>query len=244
MRTTYLQQLEQLNNEIIEMGAIVEDSISGATDALLEQNATLAEKVIQDETLSDNKEKEIENLCMKLLLHQQPVATDLRYVSAALKMITDMERIGDQAKDIALIVKYLSGKKYIKELVDIPAMAEATKKMLSDSIDAFITKDIDKAIKAIAYDDVVDNLFLKVRKDLIRLVHENHANGEQALDLFMIAKYFERIGDHATNIAEWVIYMITGTHRQDEEIDDPREDDTPSYDISYDAHEDREDDDD
>ena len=173
----------------------------------------MAGQVIAEEDAIDEHEQDIEGMCMKLLLHQQPVAGDLRQVSTALKMITDMERIGDHASDISEICVYLAGQTYIKRLEHISAMANATIRMVKESIDSFVRKDLDLANAVIAYDDVVDDLYSTIKKELIRLVHENVDNGEQAFDLLQIAKYYERIGDHAVNIAEWVIFSITGKHK-------------------------------
>ncbi|MCL2018586.1 MAG: phosphate signaling complex protein PhoU [Oscillospiraceae bacterium] len=214
MRNKFDEQLLELNNKLIEMGELIEHSISTAVEALLTQNIELAATVKADERESDKKERQIEALCFELLLRQQPVATDLRVISAALKMITDMERIADQAEDIAEIVKYLAATPPIKQPEDISKMAKATKKMLKESIDSFVKKDLELAKAVIEHDDVVDELFMTIRKDLINIVHEKPESGEQAFDLLMIAKYFERIGDHASNIAEWVIFMITGTHKR------------------------------
>lgn len=215
MRTRFETQLEQLNTELIRMGALIETSISMANQALMEQNKEFAKSAILADRDIDQKEKEIESLCLKLLLQQQPVASDLRLISAALKMITDMERIGDQAADISEISIYLSDGPFVKKLETIPKMAVETSKMVSDSIDAFVRKDLHLAEAVIAADDVVDELFLTVKNDLIELIHKSPETGGQAMDLLMIAKYFERIGDHATNIAEWVKFSITGTHKDD-----------------------------
>jgi len=204
------EQLIELNDSLLEMGALIEKTISLTSQALIEQNVELAKKVLETESDIDQKEKDIEALCLKLLLQQQPVAKDLRLISAALKMITDMERIGDQAADISEIVVMMDGAPYIKKLVHIPQMAIATVKMVTESIDAFVKKDLELAQSVIEYDDVVDELFDKVKFDLIELIRADSTNGEQAIDLLMIAKYFERIGDHACNIAEWVVYSITG----------------------------------
>lgn len=213
MRNKFDTQLADLNNELIEMGALIERSITNAIKALIEQDAELAQKVLEDENGVDQKERDIETLCLKLLLQQQPVARDLRIISTALKMITDMERIGDHAEDISEITIFLSGGAYIKKLVDIPKMAEATIKMVTESIDAFVNRDLNLAHAVIAYDDVVDDLFVAVKDELVQLIRSDAENAGQALDLMMIAKYFERIGDHAVNIAEWVEFMITGTHK-------------------------------
>jgi len=204
------EQLAVLNNKLLEMGALIEKSIIMTSQALLEQDIELAKKVIEQEDDIDQVEKDIESLCLKLLLQQQPVAGDLRFISSALKMIADMERIGDQAADISEIVVMMNRAPYVQELIHIPQMAEATVKMVTKSIDAYVKKDLELAQSVIEYDDVVDNLFDKVRADLIELIRSDNPNSEQVIDLLMIAKYFERIGDHATNIAEWVVFSITG----------------------------------
>ncbi|GHU13228.1 phosphate transport system regulatory protein PhoU [Spirochaetia bacterium] len=213
MRSRFDEQLTQLNNSLIEMGALIEQTIAKAVKALEEQDVESAQKIIESDDIIDDKEKEIETLCLKLLMNQQPVARDLRQVSTALKMITDMERIGDQAADISELCVYLAGREYIINLKHIPQMAAATIKMVTDSIDAFVKKDLALAQAVIVYDNVVDDLFDIVKKDMIQLIHEDVQNGEQAVDLLQIAKYFERIGDHAVNIAEWVIFSITGKHK-------------------------------
>ena len=213
MRSRFDEQLTGLNNNLIEMGALIEHAIGSATKALQERDVAAAKKIMADDGIIDEKEKEIESLCLKLLLHQQPVARDLRQISTALKMITDMERIGDQAADISELCVYLNGQEFIKRLEHIPQMAEATIKMVTDSIDAFVNKDLELAQSVIGYDDVVDALYVSIRQDLIGLIHEDADAGEQAFDLLQIAKYYERIGDHAENIAEWVIFSITGKHR-------------------------------
>jgi len=210
MRNRFDEQLAALNNMLIEMGSLIESSISMSVKALERQDIALAEQVDAIELDIDQKEKDIESLCLKLLLQQQPVARDLRLISAALKMITDMERIGDQAADIAEITIQLANTPYVKKLEHIPQMASATVKMVTESIDAFVKKDLSLARAVIAYDDHVDELFNTVKADLIELIRADSANGEQAIDLAMIAKYFERIGDHAENIAEWVVFSITG----------------------------------
>jgi len=204
------QQLDELNNKLKEMGALVEKSIILASEALIHQDVALAKNVIIFEADVEEKEKDIEALCLKLLMQQQPVAKDLRVISAALKMITDMERIGDQAADISEIVVMMNGAPYVQELIHIPQMAIATVKMVTDSIEAYVKKDLKLAKSIIAYDDVVDDLFDKVKFDLIELIRSDNPNSEQAIDLLMVAKFFERIGDHACNIASWVVYSITG----------------------------------
>jgi len=213
MRSRFDEQLILLNNSLIEMGAMVERAIGRATKALVSQDADTARSIMDGDGAIDEKEKEIESLCLKLILNQQPVAKDLRQISTALKMITDMERIADQAADISELCIFLSSQEYIKKLEHIPQMAEATIKMVTDSIDAFVKKDLDMAQAVIDYDDIVDELYVTVKKDLIDMVHADVKNGEQAFDLMQIAKYYERIGDHAVNIAEWVIFSITGRHK-------------------------------
>jgi len=210
MRVKFEEQLTVLNDMLIEMGQMIETAINMATKALVNQDTELAKKAISFDLEIDQKEQDIESLCLKLLMQQQPVARDLRLISAALKMITDMERIGDQAADISELTILIAGTPFIKKLEHIPQMAGATVKMVTESIEAFVKKDVDLAKAVIDYDDVVDELFMTVRRDLIELIHANSANGDQAIDLIMIAKYFERIGDHATNIAEWVAFSILG----------------------------------
>ena len=215
MRNRFDRQLVQLNNELIEMGGMIEKAISDTVKALVNQDIELASNVIEYDEEIDHQEREIEQLCLKLLLQQQPVAKDLRLISAALKMITDMERIGDHATDISEITIELSKESYIKKLDHIQQMAKETMVMLVQSVEAFVNKDMDKARAVIVHDDVVDDLFNKVKAELIAMIHEDVNAGEQASDLLMAAKYFERIGDHATNISEWVIFSITGQHPYD-----------------------------
>lgn len=215
MRSRFDKELELLNEELIEMGNTIESSIEAAVTALIEQNVELAKRVVEGDKEVNDIEKSIERRCLKLLLQQQPVASDLRLISSALKMITDMERIGDQASDISEITIWLAGQEYIKKLIHIPQMAEATIKMVKDSIDAYVKRDLELVKSVIEYDDVVDNLFNIIKNELIDLIRESAAYGEQAVDLIMIAKYFERIGDHAQNIAEWVYYSITGEHYEE-----------------------------
>lgn len=213
MRNRFDEQLSQLNTELITMGALCEEAISGAAKYLIDNDSALKKKVIDTDKQIDRKERDIENLCLRLILHQQPVATDLRLISAALKMISDMERIGDQASDIAEIVKFVN-KTNLRENVHIGDMARATIKMVTDSIDSFVKRDMDIAQSVILHDDTVDNLFLKIKGELISAIKDGTGDAEALIDLLMIAKYFERIGDHAENIAEWVIYSITGKHAE------------------------------
>lgn len=210
MRDKYINQLRKLNNLLIEMGHLIEESIELAVTALVNQDVEKAKRAIVFDENIDDMEKEIENLCLNLLLCQQPVAKDLRFVSAAMKMVTDMERIGDQAADISEITLLLVKEPYIKELSNIKKMAVETTDMVMKSIEAYIENNSKKARDVIAQDDVVDALFQDTKTELITLINENIENGEQAADFLMIAKYFERIGDHATNIAEWVIFSIEG----------------------------------
>lgn len=212
MRNKFDEQLVHLNQKMIEMGALCERFIALAADAILTGDTKGAEEIVAHGHEIDEMEREIEGICLKLLLQQQPVASDLRQISAALKMITDMERIGDQAEDIAEIIPHLGGRTG-KELISFKPMAEATCKMVTDSIDAFVKKDLDLAKSVSKQDDVVDNGFVKVKATLIDMISERKADGEYAVDLLMIAKYFERIGDHAVNIAEWVEFSVTGIHK-------------------------------
>lgn len=214
MRNKFDKQMEMLNDELIEMGSLIEQAIEMAINALVNQNEEKASQAIAFDEEINRQEKEIENLCLKLLLQQQPVAKDLRLISSALKMITDMERIGDQAADISEITISMSQRPYTRKFENIQKMAKETTVMVVKSIDAFVKKDITLAKEVLAQDDVVDELFERIKKDLIMLIKENVENGEQAADLLLIGKYFERIGDHATNIAEWVIFSITGKHNE------------------------------
>ena len=210
MRNRYNEELELLNLELIRMGSLCEEVIAYAARTLMGE-LDLAELVHAAEREIDQKERDIERLCLRLLLKQQPVASDLRMVSSALKMISDMERIGDQASDIAEIASFLEIRQ-VESNLHIRDMADATIQMVVKSVDSFVNKDLDIARAVIRSDDVVDELFMKVKTELIGLIAEDSLNGEFCLDLLMVAKYFERIGDHATNIAEWVEFSITGTH--------------------------------
>ena len=213
MRSRFDEQLALLNKEMIEMGALCEEVIALASKALTEADPELAQRVAPLDAEIDQKERNIESLCLKLLLQQQPVARDLRQISAALKMITDMERIGDQAADIAEITRDIADNS-IKDLVPIGDMARATNKMVTDSVDSFVRKDLGLAEAVISSDDVVDDLFLQVREELIRRIGMGDS-GEVCIDLLMIAKYLERIGDHAVNIAEWVEFLRTGRYHHE-----------------------------
>lgn len=213
MRKLFDEQLKELNIEMIKMAGQVETAIAGAAEALIKNDITLAKQVMGGDEIVDDMEKKIEHLCLKLLLQQQPVATDLRRVSTALKMTTDLERIGDQAADIAELTLKI-GK---TDNVHIPQMAKAVIRMVTDSINAYVNSDEKLANDVMAEDDRVDELFVKIRDELIEMAADSRENGkqvgEQAIDLLMVAKYLERIGDHAVNIAEWVIFSVTGVHK-------------------------------
>ena len=211
MRNKFDEQLERLHVELIQMGALCEEAISAAAEALLKGDRELARTAIEAEREIDQKERDVESMCLKLLLQQQPVAKDLREISAALKMISDLERIGDQAADIAELTRFVrlpdgSG------LLHIADMARAVIAMVTDSVDSFVRRDLTLARGVCAADDRVDELFERVKEELITFIAADPTAGEQGLDLLMVAKYLERIGDHATNVAEWVEYSITGVH--------------------------------
>ena len=214
MRKRFDEQLNELNLEMQEMGRMVEDGIQKAIEALLKQDEALAQSVMDADTLVDQKQKEIESICFKLLMQQQPVASDLRVISAALKMVTDMERIGDHAADISEMTLHLAHEPYIKNLDHIRQMATETTWMLLQSIEAYVEKDIKKASSVIRHDDIVDDLFTETKKELIELIHQDKNNGEQAADLLMVAKYFERIGDHATNLAEAIVQLNNNPYQK------------------------------
>ena len=213
MRRKFEEQLLQLNRALVEMGEMVKQAITDAIRALITQDVELANRIIAADDNVDSKEDEIEALCIQIILQQQPVARDLRQITSVMKIITDLERIGDHASDISEITNYLADKQFIKKLDHIPKMAEATVKMVTDSIEAFVQNNLELAKSVIEYDDVVDDLFTAVKNDLIALINSDAKTGDQALDLLMIAKYFERIGDHATNVAEWVVFSLTGRHK-------------------------------
>lgn len=216
MRSRFDQQLALLNRELTLMGALCEDILSKVSQSMMDWDPDLKKNIQPVAQEIDQKERDIEALCLKLILHQQPVARDLRVISAALKIITDMERIGDQAEDIAEIITYLGGRTGDTH-TQIQKMARAAIGMVVDSVDAYVRKDLSLAEKAIQEDDVVDNYFTTIKKDLIAWIAQQPQDGEYALDLLMIAKYLERIGDHATNIAEWVIFSVTGIHEETNE---------------------------
>jgi len=211
MRRRFDLQLEKLHELLIEMGGLCERAIANATEALQEGSEEMAKKVIEEDEEIDRMEKDVERLCLKLLLEQQPVARDLRQISAALKMITDMERIGDQTADIAEII--ISGKTPAsRDREKIGIMAVAVSEMVHKSVEAYVKRDLKLARAVLKSDDNVDRLFEEIREELIGFITEQKIEGCVAFDLMMITKYLERIGDHATNIAEWVEFSITGQH--------------------------------
>ena len=210
MRNRFDTQLVELNNELIAMGALCENTIASAVKSLLTGDAKLAASAIRIDQEIDRKEREIESMCLKLLLQQQPVASDLRLISAAMKMITDIERIGDQAADIAELTLFLCQEEGILSAGKLKEMARATIYMVSGAIDAFVRRDLHMAREIIDYDDVVDEQFNDIKASLVAAIKEDRDLGETAIDEIMIAKYFERIGDHAVNIAEWVDFSMTG----------------------------------
>lgn len=214
MRNRFDQQLEKLNVELVTMGALCEDALTYAIRALFDRESDMAERAEEAEKQIDQMERDIESTCMRLLLQQQPVARDLRVISSALKMIGDMERIGDQAEDIAEIVKYLKDDE-VPNLGHLREMSDFASGMVTASINSFVRQDLDLAKKVILDDDVVDGYFEKVKEALIGFIAEGDRDGAFLLDILMIAKYIERVGDHATNIAEWVVYSITGQHPEE-----------------------------
>ena len=216
MRIRFDGQLEHLSDLLMEMGGQIERAIDGALEALERRDLDLARTVAKNDEEINRMEQEIESLCLKLLLQQQPVARDLRFISAALKMITDMERIGDQAADICEIVVLLAGEGGQETPADLSRMARTTIRMVTQSLDAFVRRDEALAHAVVAQDDEVDALFAAVPADLIARIRAGRESAEEAIDLMMIAKYLERVGDHATNIAEWVVYSVTGVHRSEQ----------------------------
>lgn len=217
MRNKFDEQLDHLNDEMVEMGNLCEKVISGAINiTMADHDNNKVQEVLDIDAEIDRKEREIENICMKLLLRQQPVARDLRLISSALKMISDMERIGDQAADIVELSKYVKNSE-IKHEINLDEMSKEVIKMVTGSVDSFVNKDLYLARTVIISDDIVDNYFDDVKKKLTNLIAKSNEDGEEFIDLLMISKYLERIGDHATNIAEWVEYSILGKHEPTEE---------------------------
>ena len=216
MRTKFDEQLRQLGMEMTHMGNLIEKNIQDAVQALLSQDTETARRIMAEDELVDQEQKKIENICFQLLIQQQPVARDLRTITAALKMVTDMERIGDHAADISELTIAMAAVPYPLRGENIRKMAGETIVMLLDAVNSYVNKDIEKAHSVIAHDDIVDNYFVKVKADLIEVIRENSEYGEHAADLLLVNKYLERIGDHATNIAEWVIFALNGNGEANE----------------------------
>ncbi len=214
MRSKFDEQLQELNNEMIEMGRMIVQSIAMAIEALTNKDEKLAKQIMEGDSEIDRAQKRIESICFQLLIRQQPVAKDLRVVTAAMKMVTDMERIGDHAADISEMTILMGRGSRIGDFSHISRMSSETMRMLNHSIEAYVEKDREKAREVILQDDIVDELFDQVKRDIIGLIRRNPGDGEEATDLLMVAKYFERIGDHATNIAEWVIYSLKKTEEE------------------------------
>ena len=216
-RKLFEEQIAQLKDLLVKMGQLNTEAIADAVTALETQDVELAKKTKAVESKVDEKEQEIERLCLKLILKQQPVASDLLFVTSAMKMITDMERIADQAVDISELVIKMSRLPYAESLAEIPQMADRVQAMVNNATKSFVDRDGELAKAVCRADDAVDDLFETIKRKLTGIVHKNiddDDNGEQALDLLMIAKYLEKIGDHASNIAEWVIFMLTGEHKK------------------------------
>lgn len=216
MRSKFDEQLLELNNEMIEMGNKIVLSIKNAIEALAARDENMAKAIMESDAEIDQLQKKIEGVCFNLLIQQQPVARDLRTVTAAMKMVTDMERIGDHAADISEMTILMGQNSQIDKFEHISQMATETMIMLNHSIEAYVEKNVIKAKEVIEHDDIVDDLFVEAKKDVIELILNNPSEGEGATDILLIAKYFERIGDHATNIAEWVIYSLKQKEDEDE----------------------------
>lgn len=213
VRNSFEQDLDNLYHDLIKMGSLTEESIDNTIIALKNQDIKLAREIFKNDDVIDDLEQKIEKECLMLIAKQQPLAKDLRNISTALKIITDMERIADHSADIAEITIRMSNEKYIKPLIDIPKMADKAKQMVKKSIDAYVRQDIELAKEVCASDDDVDDLFFKIILELINLMKNDSNTIEQGIDLMFIAKYLERMGDHATNISEWVVYNVTGEHK-------------------------------
>ncbi len=208
MRTKFDGQLRKLNDEMITMSTMIEKAIQQSIEALFTQDVNKARQIMEDDELVDQEQKKIENICFQLLVQQQPVARDLRTITAAMKMVTDMERIGDQAADISELTIMMADRPYLLNVENIRKMAGETMTMLIHAVEAYVEQDMEKAREVIEHDDIVDDLFVRVKTELIEVMQKNKSDEEQAADLLMVNKYLERIGDHATNIAEWVIFAI------------------------------------
>ncbi len=218
MRSKFDEQLLELNKEMIEMGNKIILSIKNAIEALVARDENMAKAIMESDAEVDHLQKKIEGICFNLLIQQQPVARDLRTVTAAMKMVTDMERIGDHAADISEMTILMGQNSQIDKFEHISQMATETMIMLNHSIEAYVEKNVIKAKEVIEHDDIVDDLFVEAKKDVIELILNSPSEGEGATDILMIAKYFERIGDHATNIAEWVIYSLKQKEEEEDEV--------------------------
>ncbi len=216
MRVRFNEQLSELNNEMTKMCNMIEKAILDTIDAFFGQNVNKAQQIMKDDGMIDQTQKKIENICFQILFQQQPVAGDLRNVTAAMKMVTDMERIGDLAADICEMTVFMVGTPYPKRAENIKKMSMETVWMLQRAVESYTDRNIDMAREVIAHDDVVDKYFLSVRSDLIKVVQNDSDHAEQAADLMMVNKYLERIGDHATNIAEWVIFFLENIPKQND----------------------------
>lgn len=211
-RHLFEQELTTMHDEIVRMGVAVENAISQAVTALIEQDSDLARKTMEQDDEIDAMERQIEEKCLEIITKQQPVARDLRDITSALKLITDLERIADHASDISERILNLSGKKRVMIHYDLITMAEISKEMIREALDAYVTRDIEVASKTIREDDRVDELYKKLRAEMIHLMSVDSENIEQYVDLLQISKYFERIADHAQNVAEWVVFYVQGRH--------------------------------
>ena len=214
IRKIFEEELAELKTELAQMCRLTEQMISDAITALINRDRELGKSISSTDKRVDEYEMAIEKKCMRILLKQQPVAKDFREVSTALKMITDIERFGDQAADIGELVYSMPGERYIKELVHTKAMGNLAIKMVRDSVNSFINNDASLADEVILLDDQMDELFVTVKTELIELIKKDGRNGDQGIELMMVAKYLERIGDHAVNVAEWTKYNETGVHQK------------------------------
>ena len=212
IRIEFEKELEDLHMELIKMATMVEQSIEKAIEALHTLDKEKAVRILKNDDVIDEQEKVIERKCLNLIARQQPLAKDLRFISTTLKIITDLERIADQSSDIAELTIKMGGQKLIKPLVDIPAMAEKTRRMVKDSINAYVSGNVELAEKVCKDDDIIDDYFTKIILDLVNIMKNDNSTVEQAINLMFVAKYLERMSDHATNISEWVIFNVTGEH--------------------------------
>jgi len=211
-RNSFDTNLHELHNDILRMGSVVEKQIYQCIDALVNQNCDLAEKIIKNDDIVDDFQKEIESKCIKLIATQQPLAQDLRNIFTTIKLVTDLERMADYAVDIAKITKRLKGEKYIKQLVDIPRMAEIVKEMIKQALDAYVEGNVEKAYETCKMDDQIDALYKQVFKELLQIMMKDPSTINQATQFLFICKFLERAADHTTNICEWTIYLVTGEH--------------------------------